>query len=924
MTWSSSKLGQFVAGAPAWQLSIDDEKFSLSVNSKNIQGSVLRLVGFEVRRGFFWSRFLVPTRDGQPITLGGLPSSQARELQSTLVSSIARAQRKKRLATVLEASAANIERLVQWKHDLLGAVEHRFRHRGWLDHLFIQTQISAKPTKLTTWLGEPDVQTLLHSQGQEVQSAALLYLQDLHSWLEEKNRSHEHQCLNANKEFFDKIEKSALTLEQRKAVVCFDSRMLLVASAGSGKTSTMVAKAAYALKRGYFKPESILLLAFNNDAAAELRQRLKERLLPLGLPAEGVSAKTFHAFGLEVIGQATGKKPSLAPWIDSGRDQEMLLTLVDEIKDKDPRFRVQWDLFRVVLAQDLPEFGKEQDSPDSWSRENNRQGFWTLNNEVVKSRGESVIANWLFYNGVEYVYEKPYEHDTADARHRQYHPDFFLPEVNAYLEHWAVDENGNPPAEFTGYKEGMQWKRELHARHGTRLLETTMADLWSGQAFEKLGTQLTKLGLTLDPNPDRPAPGRQPIESPRLARNIRMFQTHVKNNRLSFSQLRERLSSGGIGRFSFRHRMFLDIFEPIHLAWEKRLRDGGYIDFEDMLNMAAQYLEQKCWNSPYELVMVDEFQDASQARARLAKALVEDKDACLFAVGDDWQSINRFAGADLAVMTQFSSIFGPSRTLMLETTFRCPQSLCDVSSKFIQKNPIQLRKTVRATRTDVQEAVRLVKVDDERQIGAAVLAQLSEIAADAEQSAQIQKVYIMGRYRRDRDYLPSLPRHPLLDVQFITAHSSKGLECDHVILPRMTAETMGFPSRIEDDPVLALAMPGSDGYEYSEERRLFYVALTRAKHSVRLITCAKRESNFLMELVKDHNLTIQRLDGQSTDEELCPECGKGFLVTRKGPYGLFFGCSNFPPCTYKRKLPKAVGRTKTFPSSRTRHSNIAI
>lgn len=383
------------------------------------------------------------------------------------------------------------------------------------------------------------------------------------------------------------------------------------------------------------------MLAFNNDAAAELRQRLKEHLNPHGLPAERVTAKTFHAFGLDVIAQATGKKPSVAPWVESGQDLEMLLTLIDEIKDRDLVFRTRWDLFRIVLGQDLPAFGKEEESPDAWSRETNRQGFWTLNNEVVKSRGEQIIANWLFYNGVHYEYERPYEHDTGDAQHRQYNPDFYFPDVHAYLEHWAVDEKGNPPATFVDYKEGMVWKRALHARHGTRLLETTMADLWSGQLFEKLARQLTDLGIELDPNPDRPVPGRQPIENPRLARTIRMFQTHVKNNRLSIADVRRRLDGESAGRFRFRHQMFLDLFEPIHEAWEHKLREGRYIDFEDMLNQAAEHIEQGRWASPYELVMVDEFQDASQARARLAESLVSHRDACLFAVGDDWQSINQ-------------------------------------------------------------------------------------------------------------------------------------------------------------------------------------------------------------------------------------------------------------------------------------------
>lgn len=919
MNWSPTAIGRLLAPSPQWQLSINGDQYELTVEGKTSRGNLLDLDGLVITKGLLWCRLVLPQGSGQSVVLGGLPNRDVNELRSSIEQGISRVRRQRRAVELAQSFPDRIAPLVQWERDVERAVQSRFKQRGWLDHDFIERQSKAKPQAYEAWLGNPDVKALIPQQPEGVQRAVALYGKHLSQWFEDLNTKYQTWCLTADKAFFEKIEKSPLTQEQRQAVVCFDSRVLLVASAGSGKTSTMVAKAAYALKRGFFEPERILMLAFNNDAAAELRQRLKERLNPHGLPAERVTAKTFHAFGLDVIGQATGKKPSVAPWVESGQDLEMLLTLIDEIKDRDLVFRTRWDLFRIVLGQDLPAFGKEEESPDAWSRETNRQGFWTLNNEVVRSRGEQIIANWLFYNGVNYEYERPYEHDTGDAQHRQYNPDFYFPDVRAYLEHWAVDDKGNPPATFVDYKEGMAWKRALHARHGTRLLETTMADLWSGQLFEKLARQLTDLGIALDPNPDRPVPGRQAIENPRLARTIRMFQTHVKNNRLSIADVRRRLDGDSAGRFRFRHQMFLDLFEPIHEAWEQKLREGRYIDFEDMLNQAAEHIEQGRWASPYELVMVDEFQDASQARARLAKSLVSHRDACFFAVGDDWQSINRFAGADLGVMTRFAEIFGPARTLKLETTFRCPQSLCDISSGFVQKNPVQLRKSVRSIRPNVIDPVQIIKVDDDRQIVTAVRHQLEAFGIEATQSGQRLKVFVMGRYRKDRVYCPADFKHPLLELEFITAHSSKGLECDHVILPCMTSETLGFPSRIEDDPVMALAMPGGDGYVLSEERRLFYVALTRARRSVRLITCNKRESDFVMELVKDHHVAMRDLDGEVRDEELCPECGKGFLVTRHGRYGPFMACSNFPPCRYKRSFPKsAPGRStsKGFPAQK--------
>ena len=322
-----------------------------------------------------------------------------------------------------------------------------------------------------------------------------------------------------------------------------------------------------------------------------------------------------------------------------------------------------------MLGQDLPKFGKEAEGGDSWNAASKTEGFWTLNNEVVKSRGEQLIANWLFYNGVRYEYEAAYEIETADSQHRQYQPDFYLIDANAYLEHWALNEHGEPPAEFVGYKEGMAWKKALHATYKTTLLETTMAGIWNGEAFGYLEKELRNLGLTLDPNPDRPAPGRKPIENPRLARNFITFLTHAKSNRLTLAELRDRLHSGVAGEFRFRHSMFLDLFDRIWKEWESQLSQSKCIDFEDMLNMATDYVEQGKWESPYDLVMVDEFQDASQARARLLSGLVSKHGKHLFAVGDDWQSINRFAGADLNVMTRFEEQFGKAVNKSSATTF---------------------------------------------------------------------------------------------------------------------------------------------------------------------------------------------------------------------------------------------------------------
>lgn len=250
--------------------------------------------------------------------------------------------------------------------------------------------------------------------------------------------------------------------------------------------------------------------------------------------------------------------------------------------------------------------------------------------------------------------------------------------------------------------------------------------------------------------------------------------THAKSNRLSVKDLRSRLNSGQAGDFRFRHQLFLELYEAVSAEWETRLRQVPCIDFEDMLNLATDCIEQGNWQNPYKLVMVDEFQDASHARARLIAGLVRGEDKHLFAVGDDWQSINRFAGADLSVMTGFSERFGPTVTMKLETTFRCPQSLCDISSAFIKKNPQQLHKVVRSTQPHTPDPIRIVRVDDELRIRSAIAKRLDEIAGMIGDGGK-QKVLLLGRYRKDRDYLPSDYDNARLELEFITVHSSKGL-----------------------------------------------------------------------------------------------------------------------------------------------------
>jgi DNA helicase IV len=908
-TWGPSKWGKSLTTTIPWQIALSSDEISIAIRGHVRQVHIMVSQNIQVKPGIFWATVTFKIDEKKTITLDGIPNDQAQAMLQALQNARNQHQHRIKIKDLLANFSEAIQPVLSWSQGLVDAAKLHLKSKGWLTEEFLQSWATRKPgSELPKILNEPELKAHLEKQSDAVKGGIRLWQRDLPEFVTGVNNRHLESELVACKSFFDTVEKSQLTEEQARAVVCFDNRVLVVASAGSGKTSTMVAKAGYALHRGFIDADKILLLAFNNEAAKELQQRIRDRLEPLGFPADKIVARTFHAFGLDVIGAATGKKPTLAPWLESNGDLRELMVMIDVLKDTDIDFRTQWDLFRIVLGRDLPTFGKEEEAPEDWDRDTRASGFRTLQGEVVKSQGERLIADWLFYNGVEYRYEVPYPIDTADQRHRQYRPDFYLPAIDAYYEHWALDDEGIPPVEFTGYLDGVKWKRELHLAQKTALLETTMAQLWSGHAFKYLAKELTQRGVVLDPNPDRAVNGRRPLENDELVRTFRTFLTHAKGNRINDQDLMSKLQAEGAGRFRFRHETFLRLFFHIRKAWESRLAQEKVIDFEDMLNMAADHLEAGKWTSPFELVMVDEFQDASRARARITRALINSPGKYLFAVGDDWQSINRFAGADLAVMTEFERWFGKGQTLRLERTFRCPQSICDVSSGFVLKNPAQLRKKVVSTTQEYSPSISAREVPDEGEIQGAIRAYLIELHQQVVKGEipagknGALNVFVLGRYRRDEAAVPRWDDlSPALNVKFMTIHGSKGLEADYVVIPRLASGSYGFPSTIVDDPVLQLAMPGGEEFSAAEERRLFYVALTRARRSVLLITLQHKHSSFGIELAKDFGVTPTSVNGQAANAHVCPRCSKGTMIPRTGKYGPFLGCSQFPKC--KMTLP---------------------
>jgi DNA helicase-4 len=908
--WQPSGWGRWLTRSPHWSLQLEGATATLAVDSRRYSVALHQSQQLQLRIGMMWTGIVLQTEDGNVLRVDGLPNRQASELAAMVDELDAQLQRSAR-----EQSFHAVRQALQrWTHSADALIDSALSQRRWITHEQQQDVLDARPVlpvvdhALETFLLDPDLLvTLPAAERDDVTEALQAWRQDWpQAWAQANEDMLQRELLLA-KPLLDRAESKPLSEEQARAVICFENRVQVVAAAGSGKTSTMVAKAAYAIERGLVAPERIVMLAFNKQAADELQQRADAAFDRLGIDGSQLQARTFHALGLQIIAKATGRKPDIPDWaIDPAAGYRKLAELVDALKDRSIEFRTQWDMFRLVFGRDLPALGAAM-AADGFERDGTPFAR-TLNGERVKSLEECVIADWLFYNGVNYAYEDRYRFDTATEQFRQYKPDFHYPDVDLYHEHFALDAQGNLPPQFGGYMDGVLWKRAEHARRGTQLIETTSHQLRCGTAFEHLDRQLTRAGLQLDPNPDReiPADGQTPLPDDELIGLMRIFIGHAKSNCLGVQVLADRLNAMPEGQFKERHRRFLEISVPVFQAWDDALVAEGGIDFEDMLNQAAALLEAGTIALPYDLVLADEFQDASRARARLCRALVSQPDKHLFAVGDDWQSINRFAGADVSVMTGFADYFGHGQVLKLEQTFRCPQALCDIASNFISKNPAQLRKQVRSHAPQHGPVLQAWQVTSREQIQTAIgryLAQLHEQLA----TGQITRgrngklsVFVLGRYNADRAYIPTDWQRRFgqwLELDFLTMHRSKGAEADYVILPAMLDR--GFPSQRADDPVLSLAMPGGDDYPLGEERRLFYVALTRARRGVAMFTVLGKRSPFIDELCRDGVLTVTNSDGEAINEQRCPACGTGVIVQRTGPYGDFHSCSSYPRCQYK-------------------------
>ena len=723
-------------------------------------------------------------------------------------------------------------------------------------------------------------------------------------------------------QYFDDIEEKKLDDQQRTAIITDEYSNLVIAGAGSGKTLTIIGKVKYLLEKKNVKPENILLLSFMKKTVDELNERLKN----IGLDAR---ATTFHKLGYDTIKRYLTTVPAVT-------NENTLKNVIKEyFKNEIFNHQEALEAYLVYVAcyMNIPEEHESYNSLGEKIETEKGVDFQTLKSkcepellnkvaealdtiqgEKVKSVEELTIANFLYLNGIEYEYEKQYPFGDG-----MYRPDFYLKDYDIYLEHFGVDENNRAkwltPFNEEKYVEEMELKRESHKKFNTKLLETYSYYNRNNVLLDKLSEMLNNENVVFKPRNVKSILAKVADNDKNFGKEIlNLIGTFInlsKSRQLNHSSLISLFSDKDKVKNEFmleRQETFLKFALPILKNYDNTLKLKSEIDFNDMINQATDLLKVNKPEFAYQHIIIDEYQDISYARFNLIKEIRELSGARLICVGDDWQSIYSFAGSDISLFSNFEKYVGKYKQLFIEQTYRNSQSLIDITKKFIQKNTKQIPKNPKSKKEPFENPIKFVPYSQDN----AEEVFINEIQVLKEKNGN-KPILVLGRHSFDINEFIKLTPNPIIkyyertdkleikgfediDIKYITVHKSKGLEADNVIILNLKNHLLGFPNKITDDPMLSLLLSGDEEYRFAEERRLFYVALTRTKNEVVLLIPTDA-SLFTEELITDNDF-IFTSNNQKLSKINCPYCQTGHLVIRHNSTtnNQFLGCSHYPIC----------------------------
>ena len=581
----------------------------------------------------------------------------------------------------------------------------------------------------------------------------------------------------------------------------------------------------------------------------------------------------------------------------------------------------------------------------------------SIRNESMKSAEEVMLANIFFLDGISYVYEDEYKHDEKDNHRKKYRPDFHLIESDVYWEHFGIDKDGRTPqytpAEEKKYIEGMEWKRNLHREQGTKLAETYSWQFRDNNIVQAVEANYALFGIKK--HEVKYSDVVQEILKGDASDNIENFKALLSTfislfksygyDIKKFKQFRaevdkytdESLSEEALNRRKDKEKRFLCFAEKFYAYYTKRLIAEYKIDFNDMITQATNLIEEGKYIPSYKYVIIDEYQDISVGRYKLVRATLEKSGAKLFCVGDDWQSIYRFSGGEVDLLVNFEKYFGLYSKTFIDKTYRNSQEILDISGAFIMRNDYQTAKKLKSDK-HINDAVikqwysgkyKQVFENETDEVEIPITKAFIDVVDDIVEEYPEGDILVLGRNNGDiKDLLECgaiqvkqvggetriiVDRYPKIKITYLTVHRSKGLEADNVILLNMKNGKSGFPNQIVDDPVINLIRNVNETFPFAEERRLFYVAITRTRNRTYLLVPMSRTSRFIDDLDRlNGNIPSRNLEVRKSIA--CPECKVGTLVKRKGVGGKsFVSCSNYPLCTYTADDINLVRKNKRCP-----------
>ena len=551
------------------------------------------------------------------------------------------------------------------------------------------------------------------------------------------------------KNLYNPVENKTLDDEQISSIVSNSHNTLVIASAGSGKTTTIIGKIKYLILKYNVLPEEILVLSFTNASAKEMKSRITKEL------NLEINASTFHKLGLEIIKKTSEHLPNI--YTDSS--EVLILNIVNKLLNN---------------CEYLVNF------IDYFCEENKVQTFL-------------------------YAFSVSFQYDEVNK-------EFYLISYDIFIT----------------------FKKEKNKIH----FKNSLIDLYN---------ELTYLNVKLK------------LRDYNYIWKLLNISTNMTYNIITyFLTLISLVKSNSLSNAEFSKRydkIISSLFIPVITSYNEYLKDNNMIDFNDMINLSTKLIEENKYIHNYKYVIVDEYQDISIARYNLLKTMRDQKDYDLFCVGDDFQSIYRFSGSQINLITNFEDFWGETMVGRISRTYRFSDTLAKISSSFVMKNPSQLRKNIIGLPSDIFPLEMIYSI--------------KELKSVLNSLPLYSTVYFLGRYNNDLDIIRSDNSFSIvynngmeiiyskridLVITYLTIHKSKGLQSDYVFILNNKADGSSFPSKIKDDEIVYTLLDNTDEYPYSEERRLFYVGLTRSKKKTYLLVDKNSESIFIEELKKNYKL----------------------------------------------------------------------